>query len=128
MYLIPTGPSLTRAVECFVRLLFEKDSHVMNDYMALAKNNCRQNASPVSNEQVPHLPTSIMAWKTPSLTLSFSCSSCTFLKKAEYSSLPFSGPADLWKSGFVPFLVEARRVNWETQSTSPLISLTLFFH
>ena len=64
----------------------------------------------------------------PSFTFSFSYSSPTFLKKAEYSSLPLSGPADLWKSGLEPFLVDARRVNCDTQRTSPLMSLTFFFH
>ena len=33
-----------------------------------------------------------------------------------------------WKSGLLPFVVFANRVNWETQSMSPLISFTFFFH
>jgi len=33
-----------------------------------------------------------------------------------------------WKSGLLPFVVLAIRVNWDTQRTSPSISLILFFH
>ena len=33
-----------------------------------------------------------------------------------------------WKSGLLPLEVFAMRVNWDTQRTSPCISLTFAFH
>lgn len=62
--------------------------------------------------------TSIMAWNLPSLTFSSRYSLRTFWTKYWYNRLASSGLAAPWKSGFVPFVVLAKRVNCETRGYS----------
>jgi len=49
-------------------------------------------------------------------------------RKEAYIARDWSADIARWKSGLLPLEVFAMRVNWDTQRTSPCISLTFAFH
>jgi len=62
------------------------------------------------------LQINLLAWNTPSFTLSGWYIDWTFERKCSYNSFATSGRAAPWKSGLLPFFVEASSVNWDTES------------